>query len=173
MENSNYVKLAAIDVKDHIEKKAGLSYLSWPWAVDTLMRHDPSANWEFHEPVMFGKTMMVYCSVTAFGKTIKMHLPVMDHRNKAIENPGAFEINKNMMRCLVKAIACHGLGLYIYAGEDLPTVEEQPQECDPLVIALFKECKTMDDLKQLWSGLENKVLYTEHKDAAKIRIQGE
>jgi len=117
---NNFVNLAQINVNDHVEKKANLSYLSWAWAVDQLMRADPEANWEFGEPRMFGESMMVYCTVTAFGKPITMHLPVMDHRNQAIKNPDAFAVNKNMMRCLVKAIACHGLGLYIYAGEDLP-----------------------------------------------------
>lgn len=120
-----YVRLAQINVGEHIEKKNGLSYLSWTWAIDQLMRQDPMANWEFHEPAIFGKTMMVSCTVTAFGKPIRMHLPVMDHRNKAIENPDAFAVNKNMMRCLVKAIACHGLGIYIFAGEDLPEGEAE------------------------------------------------
>lgn len=117
---NHFAELAHINVNDHVEKKANLAYLSWAWAVDQLMRADPAANWEFGEPRMFGESMMVYCTVTAFGKPITMHLPVMDHRNQAIKNPDAFAVNKNMMRCLVKAIACHGLGLYIYAGEDLP-----------------------------------------------------
>jgi hypothetical protein len=124
MSDNPFVKLAAVDVSKHIEKKQNLSYLSWPFAIDQLMRNDPSANWEFHTPEMYGETMMISCTVTAFGKPIKMHLPVMDHRNQAIKNPGAFEVNKNMMRCLVKAIACHGLGLFIYAGEDLPLDED-------------------------------------------------
>ena len=119
-EQSNFAKLAAIDVSKHIEKKNNLSYLSWAWAVDQLLRADPTANWQYNEPVKFGETMMVSCTVTAFGKAMTMHLPVMDYRNKAIVNPNAFEINTAMMRCLVKAIALHGLGLYIYAGEDLP-----------------------------------------------------
>jgi hypothetical protein len=92
--------------------------------VDQLMRHDPQANWEFHAPEMYGETMMISCTVTAFGKPIKMHLPVMDHRNQAVKNPDAFVVNKNMMRCLVKAIACHGLGINVYAGEDLPLDED-------------------------------------------------
>jgi hypothetical protein len=124
MSENNYVKLAMVDVSGHIEKKQNLSYLSWPFAVDQLMRHDPQANWEFHQPEMYGETMMISCTVTAFGKPIKMHLPVMDHRNQAVKNPDAFVVNKNMMRCLVKAIACHGLGISIYAGEDLPLDED-------------------------------------------------
>lgn len=120
MSENNYVKLASVDVSKEIEKKQNLSYLSWAYAVDKLMRHDPQANWEFHQPEMYGETMMISCTVTAFGKPLKMHLPVMDHRNQAIKNPDAFAVNKNMMRCLVKAIACHGLGINVYAGEDLP-----------------------------------------------------
>lgn len=130
MENQ-FATLAAIDVSKHIEKKGKLSYLSWPWAVDTLMRADPSANWEFHAPEMFGKTMMVSCTVTAFGKPIKMHLPVMNFKNEAVESPDAVVVNKNMMRCLVKAIACHGLGLHIYAGEDLPLDEDGNKQEKP------------------------------------------
>jgi len=129
MSENNYSALAKIDVSKYVEKKQNLSYLSWPFAVDQLMRHDQQANWVFNEPVMFGETMMVSCTVTAFGKPMTMHLPVMDHRNQAIKNPNAFEVNKNMMRCLVKAIACHGLGIQIYAGEDLP-LEELPAKVD-------------------------------------------
>lgn len=122
---SPFAKLASINVNEHVEKKNGLSYLTWAWALDQLFRADPAANWTFNEPTMFGETMMVSCTVTAFNKSITMHLPVMDHRNQAIKNPDAFQVNKNMMRCLVKAIACHGLGLYIYAGEDLPEHEAE------------------------------------------------
>lgn len=119
-EASNFERLAAINVGAHIEKKNGLSYLSWAWAVDQLLRADPGASWEYGEPRMYGETMMVYCTVTAFGTARTMQLPVMDHRNKAIANPDAFAVNTAMQRALVKAIALHGLGLYIYAGEDVP-----------------------------------------------------
>ena len=120
--DNNYAKLAAIDVSKYVEKKGPmkLSYLSWAYAVDQLMRQDPQATWVFHEPQVFWDTVMVSCTVTAFGKPITMHLPVMDNRNQAVKEPDAFLINKNMMRCLVKAIACHGLGISLYAGEDLP-----------------------------------------------------
>jgi hypothetical protein len=124
-EKSNFEKLAAIDVSAHIEKKNGLSYLSWAWAVDQLLRADPLANWRFAkpEPLPDG-SMMIFCHVTAFGKEMTMHLPVMDYKNKAIKEPDAFAVNTAMMRCLVKAIALHGLGLYIYAGEDVPNEDQ-------------------------------------------------
>lgn len=120
-ENS-FVTLSAINVNDKIEKKNGLSYLSWAWAVDQLFRADANAYWEYGPPTTFGSdTMMVHCTVTAFGKARTAHLPVMDYKNKAIPLPNAFEVNTAMQRCLVKAIALHGLGLYIYAGEDIPS----------------------------------------------------
>jgi hypothetical protein len=120
MSESNFTKLAAIDVGAKLEKKNGLSYLSWAWAVDQLLRADSSASWSYGDPVRWGETVMVFCTVTAFGKAMTAQLPVMDHRNKAIQNPDAFSVNTAMQRCLVKAIALHGLGLYIYAGEDIP-----------------------------------------------------
>jgi hypothetical protein len=164
MTNENsFVKLASIDVGDHVEKKSNLSYLSWAWAVDQLMRVDPLANWEFHPPQSFGETMMVSCTVTAFGKPVKMHLPVMDHRNQAIKNPDSFAVNKNMMRCLVKAIACHGLGLYIYAGEDLPLADDPAHNAKPLAKAVsvidisdtllaMRECDDLDTLKEIYGS---------------------
>ena len=120
---SNYERLASINVNDKIEKKNGLSYLSWAWAVDQLLRADPNAQWFYGDPRMFGDTMMVFCTVEAFGKRMTSQLPVMDHRNKAIPNPDAFQVNTAMQRCLAKAIALHGLGLYIYAGEDVPETD--------------------------------------------------
>lgn len=125
---NHFEQLAAISVSGHIEKKNNMSYLSWAWAVDKLMRIDPQANWAFRDPMTFPDgSMMVHCDVTIFGKTMYMFLPVMDYRNKAITKPNAFDINKAMMRCLVKGIAVHGLGLYIYAGEDLPEEEKTQQ----------------------------------------------
>lgn len=123
-----YEKLRAINVSDRIEKKNGLSYLSWAFAVDTLLQADASANWEYQPAEMYGETMMVRCAVTAFGKTMTAHLPVMDHRNQPIPMPNAFQVNTAMQRCLVKAIALHGIGLYIYAGEDLPATAESHEE---------------------------------------------
>jgi hypothetical protein len=119
----HYTELRKINVNDYIERKNGLAYLSWSWAVDQLLQLDESASWEYAEPRAFGETMMVFCTVYAFGKSRTAQLPVMDFRNKAIHNPDAFSVNTAMQRCLAKAISLHGLGMYIYAGEDLPMVE--------------------------------------------------
>jgi hypothetical protein len=119
-----YKELRQINVSQHIEKKNGLSYLSWSWAVDQLLQLDGDANWEYLEPKRFGESMMVFCKVTAFGKSRTAQLPVMDFRNQAIPNPNAYQVNTAMQRCLAKAISLHGIGLYIYAGEDLPITTE-------------------------------------------------
>ncbi len=167
-ETNKFVQLRNIDVAAHVEKKGKLSYLSWPWAVDQLMRADEQANWSFHEPAQYGETVMVSCTVTAFGKPITMHLPVMDHTNKAIKNPDAFHVNKNMMRCLVKAIACHGLGLSLYSGEDLPSESDgqsqnaarkaanQPAPMGDsevsACLAAMRACDDLESLKGIFGG---------------------
>jgi hypothetical protein len=120
----HYKDLRQINVSQHIEKKNGLSYLSWSWALDQLLQLDDSATWEYLEPKRFGDSMMVFCKVTAFGKSRTAQLPVMDFRNQAIPNPNAYQVNTAMQRCLAKAISLHGIGLYIYAGEDLPIPTE-------------------------------------------------
>lgn len=132
-------ELRKLDVSEHIEKKNNLSYLSWAYAVDELLQADPMATWEYRffdyaegqvPYCRIGETCMIFCAVTAFGKTMTAQLPVMDHRNKAIQNPDSFQVNTAMQRCLAKAISLHGIGLYIYAGEDLP----EQDKVDPEVV---------------------------------------
>jgi hypothetical protein len=134
-------KLLAMNVNDHVEKKNGLTYLSWAWAWAEALKADPEATFfvntfnvdEVTRPYMeVNGTAMVWVSVTIFGKQRTCFLPVMDHRNKSIQNPDAFQVNTACMRCLVKAIALHGLGLYIYAGEDLP--EEEAESVPPVEV---------------------------------------
>jgi len=127
-----YKELRQINVSQHIEKKNGLSYLSWSWALDQLLQLDDSATWEYLEPKRFGDSMMVFCKLTAFGKSRTAQLPVMDFRNRAILNPNAYEVNTAMQRCLAKAISLHGIGLYIYAGEDLPIIDQDMATDNPL-----------------------------------------
>lgn len=123
---TNYAKLRLINVNEHTEKKGKFTYLSWAWAVDQLLQHDQAATWSFGEPKMFGDTMMVFCTVNAFGKSLTCQLPVINGMNKPISNPNAMDVNTAMMRCLAKTIALYGIGLYIYAGEDIP---DAPAEC--------------------------------------------
>jgi len=145
-----YNDLRTINVNEHVEKKGGLSYLSWAWAVDYLMQEDPTAWWEFDDPQHMGDTgtVMVQCKLHAFGKTIQMHLPVMDNKNNAIKAPDSRKVSDAMMRCLAKCIATFGIGLYIYAGEDLPSEgEPEPIELAPL-LASINGSTTLDELRK-------------------------
>jgi hypothetical protein len=121
---NKFKELSALNVNEHTEKKGNLTYLSWAWAVTKLLENDPQATWSYAEPKLFGQSMMVFCTVNAFGKSMTAQLPVLDFKNKAIASPDAMAVNTAMQRCLAKAIALHGIGLYIYAGEDLPDGEE-------------------------------------------------
>jgi len=117
--------LLKLNVNEHTEKKGNLTYLSWAWAWDLALKADEHATYKVE---MFGDkcymdingTAMVFVTVTIFGKPMTCQLPVMDYKNKAILNPDAFAINTAIMRCMTKALSLHGLGLYIYSGEDLP-----------------------------------------------------
>jgi len=131
-------KLLSLDVKDYVEKKNGLSYLSWAHAWAEALKADPTATFHVDTfqradattvPYMdINGTAMVWVRVTIFGKEMTCFLPVMDHRNKPITNPDAFQVNTAIMRCMTKALALHGLGLHIYAGEDLPMGEAETKE---------------------------------------------
>ena len=130
-----FTELDRVDVTKHIEKKGRFSYLSWAYAVRELKKLHPTATWHVHEydhvvtgvstvaKVPFIKTECGYfVKVTVIVNDVEQaHThPVLDNYNKTIDTPNAFEINTSIQRCLVKAIALHGLGIHIYAGEDLP-----------------------------------------------------
>jgi hypothetical protein len=143
MTNNYFTKLNAIDVSKKVEEKNDLTYLSWAWAWAELMKIYPQATYKIHRydnlPYMYDDNTgyMVSTEMTIDGDTKEMWLPVMDSSNKAmkskeytydtkykkgliVKQATMFDVNKTIMRCLVKNIAMFGLGLYIYAGEDLP-----------------------------------------------------
>lgn len=127
-EQVNYfARLNAINVSEHIEKKNGYSYVSWPYAVAQLRLADPTATWTVVRfnglPFLATEAgVFVEVAVTVQGVTLSQIHPVLDGRNRPLIAPNAFDINTSIQRCLVKCIALHGLGLYVYAGEDLPVV---------------------------------------------------
>lgn len=137
---SVFDRLSAINVNEHVEKKDNLTYLSWAWAWSQTKRECPDATYkiletEYDEALGF----MCHTNVTIEGETLEMWLPVMDGKNKSmkkqsyeyatkygnktVDGATTFDINKTLMRCLVKNLAMFGLGIYIYAGEDLPEAE--------------------------------------------------
>lgn len=140
---TKFEEMYSKNVSDKTEKKNGLTYLSWAYAWAELKKLDEKADFQIHENSeglpYFASPLGIDCkvSVTANGVTHTMRLPVMDGANKTqkteaytitdkwgkektVAAANMFDVNKTIMRCLVKAIAMHGLGLYIYAGEDLP-----------------------------------------------------
>lgn len=140
---TTFEKLSAINVNDKVEKKSNLTYLSWAWAWSETKKVCPDATYQIgmteYDPQL---GFMCHTSVTIDGESLEMWLPVMDSANKSMrkeayeyptrygmktcEAATTFDINKTIMRCLVKNLAMFGLGIYIYAGEDLPEGENQP-----------------------------------------------
>ncbi|WP_239745237.1 DUF1071 domain-containing protein [Mammaliicoccus sp. F-M27] len=136
MTESLFNQLNEMNVNEHIEKKNGLSYLSWSWAHQQLKSVDPDYKIETHtfpHPDIANEQVFVpylatpegyfvQVSVTVKGKTETELLPVLDFKNKSLPKGSAttFDINKAHKRCFVKAAALHGLGLYIYNGEEMP-----------------------------------------------------
>ncbi len=147
---SVFETLFEINVNDHIEKKKDLTYLSWPYAWAEVKKKYPNATYKIHLfgekqlPYVFDENVgyMVFTDVTINDLTHTMWLPVMDSANKTIKSTSytyntkfkkdilveaatMFDVNKTIMRCLVKNLAMFGLGLYIYSGEDLPEIETE------------------------------------------------
>ena len=120
-----WATLSKIDVSKHVEKKNGLTYLSWAYAWGILMQHYPQAEYSFsHHEIHADGSVTVHCDVMIGQSHRTMWLPVMDHRNNAIKNPDARKISDTKMRCLVKCLSLFGLGWAIYAGEDITGVTE-------------------------------------------------
>ena len=123
-----FVELSKIDVNNHVEKKGQFSYLSWPFAVSQLRQFDPVATWHVQRfgglpYLMTDLGVFVEVAVCVKGVSLSQIHPVLDSKNRPILAPSSFDINTSIQRCLVKAIALHGLGLNLYAGEDLPLIE--------------------------------------------------
>lgn len=138
---STFEKLNGIDVSAKTEKKNGLTYLSWAWAWGELKKVCPDAKYTVYENkdgwnyFTDGRTAWVKTGVEVDGIEYIEYLPIMDFKNKSLplENITSFDVNKAIQRSLTKAVARHGLGLYIYAGEDLPEcqTEDKPSEKKP------------------------------------------
>jgi len=160
---SKFLELRKINVNEHTDRKGKFTYLSWAWAVDQLLQQDPGATWDYKlfqqadgsllPYCAIGDTGMVFCTVHAFGKSMTAQLPVLNHQNKAIANPNAMDVNTAMQRCLAKAIALHGLSLYIYAGEDVPDedIPDLAEEAAKWELAI-SGCKTLDELKEIYGA---------------------
>ena len=176
MENTFNV-LSSINVNDKVEKKSNLTYLSWAWAWSETKKAFPDATYSVIEdpitqkPYFYDENLgyMVMTQVTINNETLEMWLPVMDGANKSmlaksytyttrygeksVDAASMFDINKTLMRCLVKNLAMFGLGIYIYAGEDLPEGEVTK------VVAPVKEEPVLEDLKKGTDNWNNVIKY--------------
>lgn len=174
MENY-FKKLNDINVQDKVEKKNGLNFLSWAWAWGEVKKIHPDANYTIYErdtehgPVNYftdGKTCWVKTGVTINDIEHIEELPVMDFRNKSIllENVTSFDVNKTIQRSLTKACARHGLGLYIYAGEDLPEEEKNKKgnNKEEIVDGLLTEIESTSIYKALLNRLGNNEAVVEY-----------
>ena len=181
---SVFERLSAINVNEHVEKKSNLSYLSWAWAWSEVKRACPDARYdvkptEYDEAIGF----MCHTTVTIEGETLEMWLPVMDGANKSmlkvpytyktkygeksVDGATTFDINKTIMRCLVKNLAMFGLGLYIFAGEDLPEDTSTPAPVAKKESALIELVKDSAD----WANVVKYAVANKAQGIAKIGQQ--
>lgn len=164
MEKSVFEVLNAIDCSEHIEKKNGLTYLSWAWAWQILKKRYPTSTYTIYEDALGrnfhtdGRTCWVKTGVTVEGIEHIEYLPVMDFHSASIllDKVTSFDVNKAIQRSLTKAVARHGLGLYIYAGEDLPDAadeEKRPAASKPVQAAAPQpKAISLDTLNKLIVG---------------------
>lgn len=191
--SSVWETLSGIDVSEHTEEKNGLTYLSWAWAWGIVKKHYPTATYDKHlyggangsRAYMLDENGYGFVAVTV---TIEEEsqtevMPVLNHANKAVQNPDSFQVNTALQRCLAKCCAMHGLGHYIYAGEDLPegveptvTVESSTGEKKDVkgmstVAAIFNtfipECKDLESLRGFW-GINKGAIETLKKGDEKL-----
>ncbi|OIS49826.1 hypothetical protein A4A29_12720 [Staphylococcus equorum] len=176
-EQTLFQQLNSKDVNDHVEKKNGLTYLAWSYAHQELKKIDPTFTTKYHEfphpdvnrddyVVPYLATpegYFIQTSVTVKGQTETEWLPVLDFRNKALAKGSAtpFDINKAQKRCFVKAAALHGLGLYIYNGEEVPSasdndITELEEKINQFVTISQEKGKDANlDKTMRWLGISN------------------
>jgi len=151
--NKTWKTLSSLNVNDDKEKKGEFDYLSWADAWKHVQSAVDDATYELLDDIVYpDDSREVRCSVTINGVTHTMWLAVMDFKNRAIKNPDSAAINKARMRCFVKAIAMHGLGLYIYQGEDLPDApEEKPKKKKPQIdVSVQPQEPVQEEPKEGW-----------------------
>lgn len=190
---SVFERLNAVNVNDKTEKKNGLTYLSWAWAWGECKKVDPMASYTIYENAdgLFyhtdGRTCWVKTGVTICGLEHIEYLPVMDYKNQSIpvEKVTSFDVNKAIQRSLTKACARHGLGLYIYAGEDLPEQEKpvkasakaQPNYEDFTLSEIFEnfakpaivQATTGGELREIWDSYPQLHEFDDFRNSLTVR----
>ena len=173
---STFMKLFKTDVSKYTEKKGKYNYLSWSYAVQELKRACPTARWGVTKAEDGSPFFVTQCGyfvdvwVEVDGISLSQIHPVLDNRNDPIEKPNAFQINTSLQRALAKCIALHGLGLYIFAGEDLPEPDALTPDEAKYLYDLAKPLgkKFVDDLKNKATNME---LHVSNYEAVIEKIQ--
>ena len=172
--------LNRIDISEHMEKKGQFNYLSWAHAVRELLKVCPTATWEVHlfdrgdgtkQPFMSDDTgcyVQVSVDVDSVIRT-QIH-PVLDNRNQTIKTPNAFQVNTSIQRCLAKAIALHGLGLYLFAGEDLPEADELTKTQADTIIKLAEKIKDKEQQKGIGDAVYRKQINSNNYESSIRKI---
>lgn len=195
---NTWAKLSAINVNQHVEKKSGLSYLSWAWAWGLTKEKCPDASYRVinfdGKPYCFDEHLgyMVQTEVTIDGETLPMHLFVMDGANKAqrhidytyrtksgeksVVAATMFDINTAIMRCLTKNLAMFGLGHYIYAGEDLPHESDESKQARFNNDVLFwtseiEKQSNLDSLNELWKAIPTEYKKSVQAKASEMKLK--
>jgi hypothetical protein len=171
------MKLFKTDVSKYTERKGKFNYLSWAYAVQELKRACPTARWGVTKAEDGSPFFVTQCGyfvdvwVEVDGVSLSQIHPVLDHRNQPIEQPNAFQINTSLQRALAKAIALHGLGLYIFAGEDLPEPEalstKQIDEITGLADDSGLDSKVINDI---FEKIDNLMINARNYDACLEKI---
>jgi hypothetical protein len=177
---SVFQKLKDVDISKLAEQKGKFDYLSWAHAVREMLKVFPEATWEVHEydnmPYMQTTTgYYTKVSVTIEGVTRTQIHPVLDNKNQTIDTPNAFQINTSIQRCLAKAIALHGLGLVLFAGEDLPNniTDKQEKEITKFANQVKDEEVKKSMLDAIKSGKVNESNYKKSLEHCKTIIKNQ
>ena len=183
MADTNYFKeLNDVNVSEHIEKKGKLSYLSWVYAWGEIKKRYPNANYKVYESSLpdgwivnyftDGRTSFVKVGVTINDIEHIEYLPVMDNYNKSIpyDKMTSFDVNTAIQRALTKAIARHGLGLYIYQGEDLPQVEQENATKSSEDSKVVATQETQVNLEDLLIGIQTRYELLSEEDKDKLMV---
>lgn len=176
---SVFKTLANVDCTGHIETKGKFNYVSWTWAWALVKQHYPNATFAKHtfldnqnNPLPFMRDTKGYTfvqtSVTIDDIELTETFPVTDNRNQAIQHPNAFEVNTALQRCLVKTLAYHGLGLNVYAGEDLPVMGEHGEELNK-VINNLAAAKTTNDCDEIYKSNADLMKRLNKSEVAEIK----
>ena len=177
---SLFEKLSKVNVNENKKQKGNFDYLSWSWAVTELLKACPTATWEAHEYQNEDGLTSPYMTTTS-GTFVKVSVtcneivrtqvhPVTDNRNEPIKQPTCKDIGNSIQRCLAKAIALHGLGLYIFAGEDLPEPDELNSEQKSEIEVLLGKLKDKALESDIWTKIKTLQINNGNFDACKKKL---